>query len=495
MKKIYISIFVLSALTFTGCADDYLDVKQTETISTDDIELFNNDSGAKTFVTSIYSKFLDWDMSSFGWIGLASITSDDADKGSTPSDTGTDKDVLDALTYNASNPSAESTFNANYDGINRCNQALAILPKLDKADPALRERLMAEAKFLRAFMYFTLVKCYGGVPIVDHVSSIPLSAEDKAMQLTRKTAAEVYAFIEKDLTEAAAVLPNKSEYADSEKARASKGAAYALLAKVSLYQKKWQDVVDNCNLVTGYSISPDYAKMFRLEGENDGESIFEINGNGAVPTRGIQGYSNTQGVRDAWGWGFNQPSQSLVNAYEIGDVRKEATIIFRGTTLYDGRVIPVVSADDPNPRYNYKAYSSAYTSAWETDANIKYLRYAEVLLMKAEALNELGQTSEAIPLLNQIRHRAGLGDTPATSQSAVRTAIWKERRVELAFEFDRFFDLVRTGQAKAAFEADKSDIFPNGRVFTEGKNELFPIPASFLLLAEGLSSQNPGYPN
>lgn len=136
-------------------------------------------------------------MSSFGWIGLASITSDDADKGSTPSDTGTDKDVLDALTYNASNPSAESTFNANYDGINRCNQALEILPKLDKADPALRERLMAEAKFLRAFMYFTLVKCYGGVPIVDHISKIPLSAEDKAMQLTRKSAAEVYAFIEK----------------------------------------------------------------------------------------------------------------------------------------------------------------------------------------------------------------------------------------------------------------------------------------------------------
>jgi hypothetical protein len=477
---------VLSAFTFTGCADDYLDVKQTETISTDDIELFNNDNGAKTFVTSIYSKFLDWDMSSFGWIGLASITSDDADKGSTPSDTGTDKDVLDALTYNASNPSAESTFNANYDGINRCNQALAILPKLDKADPALRQRLMAEAKFLRAFMYFTLVKCYGGVPIVDHVSSIPLSAEDKAMQLTRRTTAEVYAFIEKDLTEAAAVLPNKSQYADAEKARASKGAAYALLAKVSLYQKKWQNVVDNCNLVTGYTISPDYAKMFRLEGENDGESIFEINGNGAVPARGIQGYSNTQGVRDAWGWGFNQPSQSLVNAYEAGDVRKAATIIFRGTTLYDGRVIPIISANDPNPRYNYKAYSSAYTSAWETDANIKYLRYAEVLLMKAEALNELGQTSEAIPLLNIIRHRAGLGDTPATSQAAVRTAIYKERRVELAFEFDRFFDLVRTGQAEDAFAAD-------GKVFTVGKNEVFPIPASFILISEGMSSQNPGY--
>ncbi len=477
-------MFALSALFFTGCADDFLDVAPTQSIPTSDVELYNTDSGAKTFVTSIYAKFLDWDMSSFGWIGLASITSDDADKGSSPGDTGTDKDVLDALTYNASNPSAESTFIAQYDGINRCNQALNMIPKLDKADPALRERLMGEAKFLRAFMYFTLVKCYGGVPIVDRLQS-PTSEEDKKMLLTRKPVAEVYAFIEKDLQEAIAVLPNRSAYAADEKARASKGAAYALLAKVSLYQKKWQQVVDNCNQITGYALNPSYAKMFRLEGENDIESIFEINGNGAVPTKGIAGYSNTQGARGAggWGWGFNVPSQSLLNAYEPGDVRKDATIIFRNSTLYDGRVVPETVE---NPMYNFKAYSSAYTDAWETDANIKYLRYGEVLLMKAEALNELGQTSEAIGLLNQIRHRAGLGDTPATSQTAVRSAIWKERRVELAFEFDRFFDLVRTGQAESAFAAD-------GKVFTVGKNELFPIPASFILQADGLSAQNPGY--
>lgn len=483
MKKIYISMFAVSALFFAGCANDYLDVNQTESISTKDIELFNNDAGATTFVNSIYSKFLSWNMSSFGWIGLASITSDDADKGSSPGDTGTDKDVLDALTYNSSNPSAESTFNANYEGINRCNQALDILPKLDKADTNLRTRLMGEAKFLRAFMYFTLVKCYGGVPIVDHLPN-PVSDSDQKMLLTRKTAAEVYAFIEKDLNDAIAVLPNKSAYAADEKARASKGAAYALLAKVNLYQKNWQKVVDNCNLVTGYSISPDYAKMFRLEGENDGESIFEINGVGATPAKGIEGYSNTQGARGAggWGWGFNVPSQSLLNAYESGDVRKAATIIFRNSTLYDGRVVP---STVENPMYNFKAYSSQYTDGWETDANIKYLRYAEVLLMKAEALNELGQTSTAIPLLNQIRTRAGLANTTATSQEDVRKAIWKERRVELAFEFDRFFDLVRTGQAKAAFAID-------GKIFTEGKNELFPIPDSFLSQAKGMSSQNPG---
>ena len=484
MKKIYITMFALSACFFSGCADDYLDVNQTESISTADIELFNNDAGATTFVTAIYSKFLDWDMTSFGWIGLSSITSDDADKGSSPGDTGTDKDVLDALTYNASNPSVESTFNANYDGINRCNQALNIIPKLDKADANLRARLIGEAKFLRAFMYFTLVKAYGGVPIVDHLPN-PTSEQDKIMLLTRKTAAEVYAFIESDLNDAIAALPNKSVYSANEKARASKGAAHALLAKVNLYQKNWQKVVDNCNLVTGYSIVPDYAAMFRVAGENGAESIFEINGVGSVPAKGIQGYSATQGARGAggWGWGFNTPSQSLVNAYEVGDVRKNATIIFRGTTLYDGRVVPITVE---NERYNFKAYSSAFTDGWETDVNIKYLRYAEVLLMKAEALNELNQTPAAILLLNQIRNRAGLANTTAVSQGDVKTAIWKERRVEMAFEHDRFFDLVRTGQAAAAFAVD-------GKTFTVGKNELFPIPDSFIRQAAGLSSQNPGY--
>ncbi|RKT00398.1 RagB/SusD family nutrient uptake outer membrane protein [Flavobacterium sp. 123] len=484
MKKIYISMFVLSAYFVSGCSNDYLDVDQTESISTKDIALFNNDEGAATFVTAIYSHFLDWNMTSFSWIGLSSIASDDADKGSSPGDTGSDKDVMDALTYNPSSPSTSEVFAGNYEGINRCNQALNIIPQLDQADPALRTRLLGEAKFLRAFMYFTLVKTYGGVPIVDHLPN-PSSEEDRVMQLTRKSAAEVYAFIEADLNDAIAALPNKATYAASEKGRASKGAAYALLAKVNLYQEKWQKVIDNCNLVSGYSIVSDYASMFKLEGENDAESIFEIQGTGSTPAKGISGYSATQGARGAggWGWGFNTPSQSLVNAYESGDVRKNATIIFAGTTLYDGRVVPLTVE---NPRYNYKAYSSAYTDAWETDVNIKYLRYAEVLLMKAEALNELGQTSDAIPLLNQIRTRAGLANTTAASQADVRTAIWKERRVEMAMEHDRFFDLVRTGQAEAAFAID-------GKTFVTGKHELFPLPQAFITQSKGLSAQNPGY--
>ena len=359
-----------------------------------------------------------------------------------------------------------------------------MLFRSDQADPNLRARLLGEAKFLRAFMYFTLVKTYGGVPIIDHLPN-PSSDSDRIMQLTRKTKEEVYAFIEQDLNDAIAVLPNKSAYPSSERGRASVGAAYALLAKVSLYQQKWDQVVENCDLVTGYSLSTNYASMFQTTGENDNESIFEIQGVGSNPAKGIQGYSVSQGARGAggWGWGFNTPSQSLENAYEAGDVRKNATIIFAGTTLYDGRVVPNTVE---NPRYNYKCYSSNFTDGWETDANIKCLRYAEVLLMKAEALNELGQTSAAIPLLNQVRNRAGLSDTSALSQLDVKNAIWKERRVELAFEHDRFFDLVRTGQAQSAFALD-------GKTFVVGKHEVFPLPQKFMNQAVGLSIQNPNY--
>ncbi len=484
MKKIYISIFVLSAGFFVGCSKDFLDVKQTASIQTSDIALFNNNDGATTFVTAIYENFLEWNMSSFSWIGMTSIASDDADKGSDPGDTGTDKDLMDALTYNSSSLSIGDVFTANYAGINRANQALDILPQLTAADASLRARLAGEAKFLRAFMYFTLVKAYGGVPIIDHLAN-PSSAADTKMLLARKTVAECYTFIEKDLTDAIAALPDKAAYGANERARASKGAAYALLAKVNLYEKNWQKVVDNCNLVTGYSLVSDYSSQYKLIGENDNESIFEISGTGSTPTKGIQGYSNTQGARGAggWGWGFNTPSLSLVNAYEAGDVRKAATIIFAGTTLYDGRVVPLTVS---NPRYNYKAYSSAFPDAWETDTDIKYLRFAEVILMKAEALNELNSTSAAIPLLNQIRTRAGLPNTTAASQADVRTAIWKERRVEMAFEHDRFFDLVRTGQAVDAFAVD-------GKTFVKGKHELFPLPQSFITQAAGASTQNPGY--
>lgn len=492
MKRLYISLFVLSGLFVSGCSDEFLEVDQTKNIPADP-ELVNSDAGATSMVDAVYNIFLNWDMSSFAWNGVTSIMTDDADKGSDPGDTGTDKDVLDALTFNSSTPSFSSIWNYNYAGINRANQALAMLPKLDQVSPALKTRLEGEAKFLRAFMYFTLVKGYGGVPIVDHLP-VPGNDDDRIMQLTRKSTAEVYAFIEKDLNDAIQALPLKSSYSGSDVVRASQGAAYALLAKVNLYQKNWQKVVDNCDKVTGYSLVSDYSLQYKKEGEFGPESIFEINGIGGTssPGFGIGNYTVSQAPRGAggWGWGFNTPSQNLADAYEPGDVRRAATIIFRGSTLYDGTVI---ASTVSNPMYNYKAYSSAFSNQEFTDTNLRYLRYAEVILMKAEALNELGQTSAAIPLINQIRHRAGLGDTPALAQTDVRKAIWKERRLEFAFEHDRWFDLVRTGQAEAAMKADVSPTFPNGKTFVVGKHELYPIPALVVQQSGGVTSQNPGY--
>lgn len=483
MNKKYIiaaALLILGAVN-QSCSDDFIDVSPTEAIEESALgEIYNNNEGANSLVTAIYAKFLDWNMSTFAWIGVTSIVSDDADKGSSASDSGSDKDILDALSFTPSTPSFKELFASNYQGINRCNQALKYLPQLDKADSQLRERLTGEAKFLRAFMYFTLVRSFGGVPLVDHVP-VTGNEADKIMTLTRKSKEDIYAFIEKDLKDAIEVLPTGTGGQ-----RATKGAAHALLAKVYLYQKKWQLAVDETNLVTGYSLTPVFQDIYKVSGENNAESIFEINGSGGTAGRAIQQYSQVQGARGTtgWGWGFATPTQGLYDAYSANDTRRDATIIHRDMTLYDGYY---VGPNTDNKFYNYKAYSSNYRDQASTDVNIRYLRYAEVLLIKAEAMNELGQTSAAIPFLNQVRNRAGIGNTPAVSQADVKADIWKQRRLELAFEHDRWFDLVRTGQAAAAMAAD------GGKVFKVGTHELFPLPQDFIMEAGGLSAQNPGY--
>ncbi|QIY89558.1 RagB/SusD family nutrient uptake outer membrane protein [Chryseobacterium gallinarum] len=487
-KILLVSLMLLgSVAAVQSCSDDFIDVSPSESMTINDLEKFNNDNGATYFVNSIYAKFLDWNMSTFAWIGVTSIISDDADKGSTAGDNGSDKDILDALNITATTPSFKELFASNYQGINRCNEALKYIPQLDKANPQLRKRLLGEAKFLRAFMYFTLVRSFGGVPLVDRVPVLG-NEDDKKMQLTRVSKEEIYAFIEKDLKDAIESLPDKSVYGGTDVGRASVGAAHALLAKVYLYQKKWQLAVEQCNLVTGYSLTPDFIEIYKVSGENNAESIFEIQGSGSDAGRAIQQYSKVQGARGSggWGWGFATPTQGLYDAYtaEGDSIRRDATIIHRDMVLYDGRKVP---ATVENKYYNYKAYSSAFYDKDATDTNIRYLRYAEVLLIKAEALNELGQTTEAIQLLNQVRKRAKIAETTATTQAGVRTAIWKERRLELAFEHDRWFDLVRTGQAEAAMAAD------GGKKFIVGKHELFPLPQDFITEAGGLSAQNPGY--
>ncbi len=424
-------------------------------------------------------------MYSFPWIGITSITSDDADKGSTPSDTGTDKHKMDNLTFEASDLSFNEVWKGRYDGIYRANNALYYLDEF-QIDESLKARLAGEVKFLRAFWYFDLVRCFGGVPLV--AGNIDLNDQETInnLVLTRATKEEVYAQIEADLDEAIAILPSKAEYPSNDLGRATRGAAQALKAKVHLYQQEWDQAYALAGDVMSsglYDLMENYADVWREVGENKEESVFEVQ---ATLTKGLIQYTDVQGPRGTpdLGWGFNTPSLALTNSYEEGDLRKEATILFVPSTLWDGFEAPTTWN---NPRYNYKAYQSSIAEPWngnkgETAKNLRLLKYSDVLLIRAEAAFQIGMTTEAEDIINKIRERAGLGEIALTTIQQ----IYNERRWEMAMEHDRWFDLVRTGQAQSAMAA-------NGKTFIPGKHELFPIPEPQITASGGRLLQNNGY--
>jgi hypothetical protein len=472
-KTIYYLLFIVSGIHFS-CTEKFLEIDANE-ITIDEI----SSEQAVELVNSTYNILLSWQVSSFSWNAISSISSDDADKGSDQGDTGADKHLFDILAHDATSISVAEVWEGHYKGIQRANQAINRIKLFEDLDSELKQRLTGEAKFLRALLYFRLLQTYGGVPIINETPDINSSIETL---LRRASRAEVFEFIEIDLIESINVLPEKSEYPDNQLGRATKGAARTLLAKVSMYQTKWETVLELTNEVIKsgeYNLTPKYEDIWKEIGENNQESIFEIQAKGELPSVGVDQYSLTQGARGegGWGWGFNVPSDNLLNSYDPNDLRRDATIIFRGETLYDGRFVPETVV---NPMYNQKAYSSAFTDYQQTGKNIRILRFAEVLLMNAEAAIQLG--GDVAGPLNQVRNRAGLEPIDNPSQSDV----WNERRWELAFEHDRYFDLVRQGQAATVLQSQ-------GIPFKVGKHELFPIPQVQINLSGGILQQNPGW--
>lgn len=477
LKAICLALLVISC-------DDDLDVEPQKNMS--ELDFLNNPENAVNLVNGVYNKNLDYGTYGFSWIGITSITSDDADKGSTMGDNGTDKHDLDALNFNRSSVSFNDVWESRYNGIGRANKALFYLEQLT-IDSNLKNRLIGEVKFLRALWYFDLVRCFGGVPIV--VSEIDINDAEtvNSVVFTRKTKEETYAQIETDLLDAIDRLPLKSEYSGQDLGRATKGAAQGLLAKAYLYEEKWQLSYDMAGevIVSGeYDILDDYAQVWRETGENKLESVFEIQ---ATLTNGLIDYTNVQGPRGTpdLGWGFNTPSLSLSNAYEPGDKRREATIMYVPSVLWDGLQAPAGWA---NPRYNYKAYQSSIAESWDrnkgvTAKNLRILKYSDILLIRAEAAFHVGDTGEAEDMINELRDRADL--EPLTVPITLQI-IWKERRLEMAMEHDRWFDLVRTGQAEAAMLA-------NGKTFIVGTHEMFPIPQEQILASGRRLAQNFGY--
>jgi hypothetical protein len=470
---------LLAGAVFTSCDDD-LNVEPNNALTEDDF--LNNPDNAVQLVNGVYNKMLDFNMYSFSWIGITSITSDDADKGSSTSDTGTDKHKMDALTFDASDLSFNEVWEGRYAGIYRANNAIFYLDQL-QIDETLKSRLIGEVKFLRAFWYFDLVRCFGDVPIV--LGNIDLNDTETINNVVfnRRPKAEVYAQIEEDLEDAILRLPLKTQYSPNDLGRATQGAAQALLAKVYLYQQKWQLAYDMAgNVITSgqYDLMDNYADVWRQVGENQEESIFEVQ---ATLTKGIIQYTDVQGPRGTpdLGWGFNTPSVSLANSYAAGDPRREATIMFVPSTLWDGYEAPTTWA---NPRYNYKAYQSSIAEPWngnkaETAKNLRLLKYSDVLLIRAEAGFHIGMTTEVKNRIKEIRDRVNL---PVIEAPTLQD-IYNERRWEMAMEHERWFDLVRTGQAASAMAA-------NGKSFIVGKHEVFPIPQAQIVASGGRLSQN-----
>jgi hypothetical protein len=455
-------------------------------------QFWTSEGDATKAVNSIYANLRGWTEVAFAPIALESLGSDDTETGSDPSDGSVPfMNTYNNFTVTSTQGQLSDFWNGRYQTINLCNQVIDNIPAISM-DANLKSRYLAEAKFIRAYEYFRLVRAFGDVPLRLH---LPKDATEYNLPRTAK--AQVWAAIEQDLTDAAAVLP--TSYTGADVGRTTKGAALAFHAKVAMYQGKWADVKTYTDQVMGlgiYNLFANYEQLFRIQNENSPESIFEIQSKhipGNCNASNSQ-YSEVQGVRGVarGGWGFNVPTTDLTNAYEAGDPRKDATIIFRGETTPSGDAIP---NSVPNPMYNQKSYvpfsdPNNQDCTVGSDQNIRVMRYAEVLLMNAEANNELGNASAALASLEKVRARARAGNNlilppvTTTDKTALRTAIWNERRVELAMEFDRYFDVVRQGRAATVFG-------PLG--WKANKNEVWPVPQSEIDLSAGVLTQNQGY--
>ncbi|MFC4165662.1 RagB/SusD family nutrient uptake outer membrane protein [Epilithonimonas zeae] len=473
MKKIFLTLSIFSVIA--SCSDDFVDIKPEGVVIADDF--YKTEADAMKATNAIYSFLRSWENSGFPAQYVFGVTGDDVEKGSNPGDASF-INAYDNFSFTISDDGVNGYWTGQWQAVQRANQVITNVPNIDM-DTALKTRLVAEAKMLRAYFYFNLVRIYGGVPIFDGLQTDYINQP-------RNTAAEVYAFIVKDLTEASEILPQT--YPAGQEGRVTKGGALGLLSKVYLYMKEYQKAYDASNLVIGmgYKLDPDFNHLFRPAGEFGTESVFEVNC-GCSPEFGGSQYAEVQGVRNQYGWGFFTPTQALEDAFEPGDVRKQFTILREGETTPEGDLIKKGDPQAGNT-WNYKTYvpSSLNNNAcgYGSIQNIRILRFADILLINAEAANELGNTGVAIANVNKIRLRANLGETPASTQSTLRAAIWQERRVELAMEMDRFPDLVRTGQAEQ---------FLGPKGFQKGKNELFPIPLRAITDSKGVLTQNPGY--
>jgi hypothetical protein len=531
MKKyIFLSIIIV----ISSCSKDWLELKQPG--NNDDVYFVDGATAFEAVVAAYDVQAWRENVNAL-WV-VGAVMSDDAIKGG--ESPGDQQGMYDCQNF-AHTPNTDVPYwiwRDLYKMVARASFAVDIMVEKDEndnyileMDDDLRKRYIAECRFLRAYSYFRLVRNFGGVMLYTSREDDGTShGEDTKSSKPRASVLDVYSQIEADLNYASLNLPETvvTTFDQSDLGRATKGAANGLLAKVYLYHaqfdpSKWANARAQCELVINsglYGLEPNYADIFTSGKQWGQEVVWALH-----MTEDLDGnwwehegswVSIFFGDRDmGWGYGFNNPTQDFVDAFELGDERKEASIVF------DGEVIPNTFSDVPhdfnggswNPETGYLCQKylipdneRPITADCNSNLDYIFLRYADILLMHAEACMETGDPTSAQSSIALVRQRAGLSPYPDAATIAtykeksllnhedLKAVIYHERRVELGLEHDRFYDLVRWGDAGIVFQnfSDNGNDYGKNN-FVIGCSELLPIPGDDVNNSGGVITQNPCY--
>lgn len=491
-------IILFSVLFLASCSDSFLEVTPVGRVL--ESNYYQNQEQAFEALVAVYD-VLQWnDQGGFTMFRpLLDVASDDCFAGGSDASDQPSWVAWDAFTLNPNLGPQWGFWNKYYRGIYRANLFLEKIEGIEGVTPQFKARTIAEVKFLRAKYYFDLVRLFGRVPLITSTLS-----SDEYYTVNQTDGSEIYPFIETELNAAITNLPET--VSGSELGRVTKGAAQGLLGRVILFQN------DNGKMGTAataledvinsgiYSLEPNFGDIFLISNEYGVESVFEISysdnsnanwgqfgsgvgeGNVGIQFVGMRDYS---GPTFATGWGFSPVSPNLVTAM-TGDPRFEHTIIdasaLQGASYTQGYQETGYFVRKYAPLQANTAGAGEIPLNWAN--NVREIRYADVLLMAAEALvRSGGDEAKARGYVNQVRARVGLAAI-TSSGNALLEDIYTERRLELACEGQRFFDLIRTGKAATALASDG---------FTAGKNEVLPIPQTEIDLSNGALTQNSGY--
>lgn len=489
--KKYISILTAAGLLFS--CSDFLDVAPQGQLTKD--VYFATEESIDAAVARVYSS-INWRFFRLGtmYFNTHEFCSDDVRMNTTDAGFLT----VSSFTNNADNVYVQRLWERWYGYLNDCNQVLELTKNYDDEKAVVYN---AQARFFRAYYHFDLVNIFGATVMRDHVPSpneynIPKSSEE-----------EIYALVISDLEYAIAHLPTRAGWGSDNLGRVTKGTAKGLLAKVYLYRQDYANAYKYANEVVNvdneYGLDPSYRNIFAPENAYSREQMMP----GHYIYQNITGrlrnpYVEFQGIPGSGlGSCFFVPSDDFVNAYETGDPRKQATLFKKGDTI-EGLTSEIKWAEGfsyANRKVIFPATSWPDKDFFKQALNLPFLRFADVLLIYAEASNELGKTTEALDALEKLRFRARENKTytearvlpviTITDKATLRELIWKERRIELAFEGNRWFDLVRYEKVIPGYATSTLNKVGKSN-FVYKKNSKFPIPSMYITSSEGVLVQN-----